>query len=102
MIRGLEGAADTNDGIVPVGELPDYAERQVEQISEKLFGQPQFPETRTARPEFSAELQAMRSSSPAIVFDAAIRQARVYLLRQSESSMQMRTPPLWIACRSVT
>jgi uncharacterized caspase-like protein len=43
LIRGLQGAADTNDGIVEVGELADYVQKQVVQISEKLFGQPQFP-----------------------------------------------------------
>jgi WD40 repeat protein len=43
LIRGLQGAADNNNGIVEVGELADYVEKQVEQISEKLFGQAQYP-----------------------------------------------------------
>lgn len=53
LISGLQGEADANgNGLVEVGELADYVEREVASISLRLFNQEQFPMRETQGQNF--------------------------------------------------
>lgn len=43
LIRGLQGAADRDNGLVEISELADYVEAEVARISLQMFNYEQFP-----------------------------------------------------------
>ncbi len=62
LIRGLQGDADINrNGLVEVGELADYVEKEVSRISLELFKVEQFPMRETHGQNFPVSRKAQVS-----------------------------------------